>query len=213
MLLTCAHCGYKWDYRGECEYYATCPRCRYKVKIPEDKIEQLRTERGVGGMVGGMLEKRPVKLLGVAGVVNRVVEEYQYEKSKLIQILLKLQRNFGWLSKEMLIEVSKQLNVPLNQVYHVATFYKAFSLVPRGRHLIRVCMGTSCKVRGAPLLLDRTKSLLGIEEDETSPDGRFTLTTVNCLGCCAIGPIISVDGDYYEHVRVEDVKRILSKYQ
>jgi NADH-quinone oxidoreductase subunit E len=113
----------------------------------------------------------------------------------------------------MLLEVSRQLDIPLNQVYHVATFYKAFSLVPRGRHLIRVCMGTSCKVRGSTIILDRVKGVLGIEEGEVSPDGRFTLTTVNCLGCCAIGPMLTIDGDYYEHVKVADVKRILSKYE
>ncbi|MGQ9544128.1 MAG: NADH-quinone oxidoreductase subunit NuoE family protein [Candidatus Bathyarchaeia archaeon] len=94
----------------------------------------------------------------------------------------------------------------------MATFYKAFSLSPRGRHLIRVCMGTSCKVRGAPIILDRVQRLLGIEKDETTPDGMFSLETVNCVGCCALGPIMTIDGEYYGNLKLSDVKKILSRY-
>ena len=158
------------------------------------------------------MEKRPVKLLGIAGIVNKVIEEYRYDGSMLIQVLLRLQWDFGWLPRGMLSEVSKQLGVPLSQVYQAATFYKAFSLAPRGRHLIRVCMGTSCKVRGAPIILDRVQRLLGIERDETTPDGRFSLETVNCVGCCALGPMMTVDGEYNGNLKLPDVKRILSRY-
>ena len=158
------------------------------------------------------MEKRPVKLLGIAGIVNKVIEDYQYDESMLIQVLLRLQRDFGWLPRGMLSEVSKQLDVPLSRVYQAATFYKAFSLAPRGRHLIRVCMGTSCKVRGAPIILDRVQRLLGIERDETTPDGRFSLETVNCVGCCALGPMMTVDGEYNGNLKLPDVKRILSRY-
>ena len=158
------------------------------------------------------LEEQPVKLLGIAGIVNKTVEDYQNDKSMLIQILLRLQRNFGWLPMEMLLEVSKQLGIPLSQIYQVATFYKAFSLAPRGRHLIRVCMGTSCKVRGAPIVLDKVQSFLGIERGEITADGRFSLETVNCLGCCALGPMMTVDGEYYGNLKLPDVKKNLSKY-
>ncbi|MFQ6081212.1 MAG: NADH-quinone oxidoreductase subunit NuoE [Candidatus Bathyarchaeia archaeon] len=158
------------------------------------------------------MEKRPVKLLGIAGIVNKVIEDYQYDENMLIQVLLRLQRNFGWLPREMLSEVSKQLGIPLSQVYQVATFYKAFSLAPRGRHLIRVCMGTSCKVRGAPVILDRVQRLLGIERGETTPDRRFSLETVNCVGCCALGPMMTVDDEYYGNLKLPYVKKILSRY-
>ncbi|MGQ9639488.1 MAG: complex I 24 kDa subunit family protein [Candidatus Bathyarchaeia archaeon] len=157
------------------------------------------------------MKKQPVKLLGIAGIVNKVIKDYNYDEN-VIQILLRLQRNFGWLPMEMLSEVSKQLEVPLSQVYQIATFYKAFSLSPRGRHLIRVCMGTSCKVRGAPIILDRVQRLLGIEKDETTPDGMFSLETVNCVGCCALGPIMTIDGEYYGNLKLSDVKKILSRY-
>jgi NADH-quinone oxidoreductase subunit E len=158
------------------------------------------------------LKEHPVKLRGIAGIVNKAVEEYQYDKSMLIQILLRLQKNFGWLPMEMLLEVSKQLEVPLNQVYQVATFYKAFSLSPRGRHLIRVCMGTSCRVRGAPTILEMLQSLLSIEAGEVTTDGRFSLETVNCLGGCALGPMMIIDGEYYGNLKLLALKKILSKY-
>jgi len=213
MLLRCQHCDYRWDYQGENEHYATCPRCRYKVKIPEDKAQMLR-QKGLNLKLKSAfsLEEQPVKLLGIAGIVNKTVEDYQNNKSMLIQILLRLQRNFGWLPMEMLLEVSKQLGIPLSQIYQIATFYKAFSLAPRGRHLIRVCMGTSCKVQGAPIVLDRVQSFLGIERGEITPDGRFSLETVNCLGCCALGPMMTVDGEYYGNLKLPDVKKNLSKY-
>jgi len=113
---------------------------------------------------------------------------------------------------EMLLEVSKQLEIPISQVYQVATFYKAFSPAPRGRHFIRVCMGTSCKVRGAPIILDRVHRFLGIERGEITPDGRFSLETVNCLGCCALGPMMTVDGEYHGNLKLPDVKKIMSRY-
>ncbi|MCX6660412.1 MAG: NAD(P)H-dependent oxidoreductase subunit E [Candidatus Bathyarchaeota archaeon] len=212
--LACQHCNYKWDYQGENEYYATCPRCRYKVRIPEDKVPRVgRKKLSLESKKKTLTEKRPVKLRGIAAIVNKVVQEAQYDKGMLIQILLKLQRSFGWLPKEMLTEISKQLEIPLSQVYQVATFYKAFSLAPRGRHLIRVCMGTSCKVRGSHTILERVQNHLSIDKDGTTLDGKFSLETVNCVGCCALGPVMTVDDDYHGNLKLPDVDRILSKYR
>ncbi len=157
-------------------------------------------------------EQRPAKLLGIAGMVNKTLASYQNDKSMLIQILLKLQKSFGWLPMEMLLEVSKQLGIPISQVYQVATFYKAFSLSPRGRHLIRVCSGTSCKVRGAPTIYEKLQSSLGIEAGEVTPDGRFSLETVNCLGGCALGPMMTIDDEYHGNLKLFTVKNILAKY-
>jgi NADH-quinone oxidoreductase subunit E len=212
--LACQHCNYKWDYQGEKEYYATCPRCRYKVRIPEDKVPRVgRKKLSLESKKKTLTEKRLVKLRGIAAIVNKVVQEAQYDKGMLIQILLKLQRSFGWLPKEMLTEISKQLEIPLSQVYQVATFYKAFSLAPRGRHLIRVCMGTSCKVRGSDTILERVQNHLSIDKDGTTLDGKFSLETVNCVGCCALGPVMTVDDDYHGNLKLPDVDRILSKYR
>jgi NADH-quinone oxidoreductase subunit E len=212
--LACQHCDYEWDYQGENEYYATCPRCRYKVRIPEDKVSRVGHKKlSLESKKKTLAEKRPAKLRGIAAIVNKLVQDAQYDKGMLIQILLKLQRSFGWLPKEMLIEISKQLEIPLSQVYQVATFYKAFSLAPRGRHLIRVCMGTSCKVRGSGTILERVQSHLSVDKDGTTLDGKFSLETVNCVGCCALGPVMTVDDDYHGNLKLPDVERILSKYQ
>lgn len=211
-LLKCQHCDYRWNYEGKNEHYATCPRCRYKVKITSVKTSISNREKL--GLVKNNLseEKKPVKLFGIAKIVNKIIEEYQYNENMLIQILLRLQRDFGWLPKEMLLEVSKQLRIPLYQVYQATTFYKAFSLAPQGKHKIRVCVGTSCKVRGAQMVLDGIQNFLKIEVGETTPDGKFSIETVNCMGCCALGPAITVDNDYFGNLRSPDVKRILSSY-
>jgi NADH-quinone oxidoreductase subunit E len=212
--LACQHCDYEWDYQGENEYYATCPRCRYKVRIPEDKVSRVGHKKlSLEIKKKTLTEKRPAKLRGIAAIVNKLVQDAQYDKGMLIQILLKLQRSFGWLPKEMLIEISKQLEIPLSQVYQVATFYKAFSLAPRGRHLIRVCMGTSCKVRGSGTILERVQNRLSVDKDGTTLDGKFSLETVNCVGCCALGPVMTVDDDYHGNLKLPDVERVLSKYQ
>ena len=214
LLLECQHCSYKWDYNGVNLHYATCPRCRYKVRIPEDMSKMLYKRRSELTLSQeSSMQDQPQKLVGIAGIVNKVVAEHQSDKSMLIQDLLDLQAKFGWLPKEMLSEVAKQLDVPITKVYQAATFYKTLSLSPRGRHLIRVCMGTSCKVRGAPQVLDRMQRLLGIESGETSPDGRFSLETVNCVGCCALGPTITIDDNCYGNLKVPNIKNILSKYQ
>jgi len=153
--------------------------------------------------------RKGAKVIGISGIVSKIVDKYQEDRGMLIQILLDVQSGLGWLPKEVLTEVSKQLGVPLTRVYQVATYYKAFSLAPRGRHLVRVCMGTACQVRGSPLIRDRLQQLLGIEPGETSPDMKFSLETVNCLGCCAMGPVVEVDGVYHAKPSPGDLERIL----
>ena len=150
-------------------------------------------------------------MIGVASIVNRVVERHGRDKDMLIQTLLDLQSGFGWLPREVLSEVGKELGIPLTRVYQVATFYKAFSFAPRGKHRIRVCMGTACQVRGAPLIRDRVQQVLGVEPGETSPDMKFSLETVNCLGCCAMGPVITVGDEYHGHLTISEVGKTLDK--
>jgi len=131
------------------------------------------------------------------------------DKSALIQMLLAIQRENRWLSNDALVWVSQKLGVPLAQIYHVATFYKAFSLKPQGRHSVSVCMGTACHVRGAAGLLDKVKGTLKIKPGETSRDLQYSLKTVNCLGCCALGPVMMVDGKYHSDPSAGEVKEIL----
>lgn len=145
-------------------------------------------------MVAKTNSKKSMKL---SKEVKKAVGSYQKDKDMLIQILLDLQSMFGWLPREVLMEVSEQLEVPITQIYQIASYYKAFSLMPRGRHIVKVCLGTACQVRGSPRLLDTISAMLGMKPYETSEDMRFTLETVNCLGCCAMGPVVVVDGVYH----------------
>ncbi len=151
-----------------------------------------------------------VKVLNKTG---KIIDRYGGDKSALIQVLLELQRENRWLSEEDLKLVGTKLDLPLTQVYHVATFYKAFSLVPRGRHNIAVCLGTACQVRGAPRLLDKIVDTLKIKPGHTSGDMRFSLETVNCLGCCALGPVMVIDGKYYSNPSVKEIQQMASLYR
>ena len=131
------------------------------------------------------------------GKIDKIIEKYPSDPSSLIQVLLEIQSENHWLPKEAIERVSEKLQVPLNRIQHIATFYKAFSLVPKGRHEIHVCVGTACHVRGAQRVLDRVQDLTGISPGETDLDMKFSLETVNCLGCCALGPVMVVDGEYH----------------
>jgi len=144
--------------------------------------------------------------------VDKIIDKYQGEASALIQILLEIQSENHWLPKEALEEVGRRLGVPLSRIQHVATFYKAFSLVPRGRHEIHICLGTACHVRGAPRVLDAVQDFLGIKPGETDTELRFSLETVNCLGCCALGPVMEVDGKYHGKMIPGKVADVLKKY-
>ena len=127
---------------------------------------------------------------GVDGIIDRD----GVEASSLIQVMLDIQGENHWLPRDALDRVSERLGVPLARIQHIATFYKAFSLVPRGRHEVHVCLGTACHVRGAPRILDTLKDLTGIEPGETDLELKYSLETVNCLGCCALGPVVDIDG-------------------
>ena len=141
---------------------------------------------------------------------DEIVDKYRGDGSALIQVLLDIQRENGWLPKDALKRVSQSLGVPLSQIYHISTFYKAFSLMPKGRHAVSVCLGTACQVRGAPRLLDKVIETVKIKPGETSTDMQFSLDTVNCLGCCALGPVVVVDGEYYSKPSTEELERIVA---
>jgi len=126
--------------------------------------------------------------------IDQIIDKHHGEASSLIQVLLEIQSEKHWLPKEALERVSEKLQVPLTRIQHIATFYKAFSLVPKGRHEIHICLGTACHVRGATRVLDTVQDLTGIRPGETDLDLKFSLETVNCLGCYALGPVLEVDG-------------------
>jgi NADH-quinone oxidoreductase subunit E len=144
--------------------------------------------------------------------VAAVIDKYNADKGQLISILQDIQAEFHYLRKEDLIQVSDTMSIPLSQVYSVATFFKAFSLTPRGKHLINLCLGTACHVRGASKVLEQIERSLKISRGETTGDYKFTLETVNCMGCCALGPVVNIDGEYFGQMSAGKVDSILKKY-
>jgi NADH-quinone oxidoreductase subunit E len=145
--------------------------------------------------------------------IDRIIDNHQGQASSLIQILLDIQSENNWLPKEVLNRVSERLNVPATRVLHIATFYKAFSLVPKGRHQIHICVGTACHVRGAPRVLDTVQDAIGIQPGETDLELKFSLETVNCLGCCALGPVMEIDGKTHGKVAPGETADVLRNYK
>ena len=144
--------------------------------------------------------------------IDQIIDKHQGEASSLIQVLLEIQSEHHWLPKEALDRVSERLQVPLSRIQHIATFYKAFSLVPKGRHEIHVCMGTACHVRGATRVLDTIQDLTGIHPGETDLEIKFSLETVNCLGCCALGPVMAIDGKTHGKLEPAETADVLKGY-
>lgn len=143
--------------------------------------------------------------------VDQIIDHYGAKQESLVQILLDIQHEFRWLPRPVLKHTASRLNLPMNHIYNVTTFYKHFSLVPQGRHAVSVCVGTACHVRGASRLLGRVSDALGIESDETTADEKFTLKTVSCLGCCALGPVMVLDGEYMSNPNSRDVAELMEK--
>ena len=143
--------------------------------------------------------------------VEVIVSKYSGNRDSLVSILQDVQSEYRYLPEDALRVVAGKLDLQLIQVYGVATFFKAFSLKPRGEHIVSVCLGTACHVRGAPAVLDEVKRQLGIEPGETTRDMQFSLETVNCLGACALGPIMVVDGKYHGQMSPGKVKKVLKQ--
>jgi len=143
--------------------------------------------------------------------VRQILAKRGRGRGELITALQDVQTVYGYLPQEALRMVADETGSSLVDVYGIATFYRAFSLVPRGRHLVCACLGTACHVRGAARVVDEFEHQLGIRAGETTADREFTLETVNCLGACALGPIVVVDGHYFSNVRASRVGEILEK--
>ena len=130
----------------------------------------------------------------------------------LIPVMQKAQELFGYLSMETMELISERLDVPVAEIYGVATFYALFSLTPKGDHVISVCTGTACYVKGAQAVLDEVKKQLGIESGETTKDGKFSIQDTRCLGCCGLAPVMTINNDVYGRLEPADVAGILAKY-
>ncbi len=144
--------------------------------------------------------------------IKEILDRYPDEPDVLIQLLLDVQGELNWIPKEAVQAINKKLNVPISQIYRVASFYTAMSLEPRGKHIVSVCMGTACHVRGAPKVMEKVEDSLGVRAGETTGDMQFTLERVNCLGCCALGPVVTIGKDYHGKMNPAKVKDILQRY-
>jgi len=148
-----------------------------------------------------------------AAKVKSFITKYSSDKNALITILQDVQSEYNYLPRKALIIVSQTLNIPLIDIISVATFYSAFSLEPRGEHTVTVCMGTACHVRGGPKILEEFERKLKIKAGHTTEDKKFTLETVACLGCCAIGPVVVVDNNYHAQTTIRKVLPILKEHK
>jgi len=145
--------------------------------------------------------------------IKTVVEKYHGEKSALISILQDVQKEYSFLPKDALSLLSEEMEIPLSRVYEVSTFYNSFSLTPRGRHVIEVCAGTACHVKGGPKLRSRLEAELSIECGQTTEDRIFTLEEVRCLGCCSLAPVVKVDSDIHAYLEEDKIPGILKNYR
>jgi NADH-quinone oxidoreductase subunit E len=144
---------------------------------------------------------------------DSIIDKYVDERGALIQLLLDIQKEFRWVPKEAIMRISQRMKIPVSEIYRVASFYSSISLKPRGRHLIRVCLGTACYVRGGPKILDSLERSFSLKPSETTADGRFSLETVSCLGCCDLGPVIELDGKYRGKLNPANIGEVLSQYK
>jgi len=147
-----------------------------------------------------------------AAKLKDIIAKHRGKPESLIEVLHQTQEAFGYLPKDVQAEIAKVLNVPLTRVYGVVTFYNLFTMVPKGRHSISVCLGTSCYVRGGKRIMRHVKDILQIEDGETTEDMRFSLESIRCMGACALAPVVRLDKDLYSHVTVTKIPEILSRY-
>jgi NADH:ubiquinone oxidoreductase subunit E len=182
----CTGCGVCLD---------ACP-IRYEVQLPEEEA-QARTAYAAATEEAAVVE---------------IIDRHRLEPGNLLPILLDINRHFNWLPRPSLEHVALELKTPLTEILRVASFYNAFSLVPRGRHIINVCLGTGCFVKGSPRLLDQLERKLGITHGQTTADMLFTLEVVRCIGCCALAPAVRVGEDTFGRVTPGQVSKIIDAY-
>jgi NADH-quinone oxidoreductase subunit E len=147
-----------------------------------------------------------------AQALDRILQKHPQDPSSIIQVLLDVQNELYYLPREVLEQVSTSLHVPISRTYHLATFYKAFSLKPKGKFPIAVCTGTACHVQGAVKILEQIERELSINEGETTADKKFSVETVRCLGCCGLAPVVTIGKNLHGKVPLSKVPKILKQY-
>jgi len=145
--------------------------------------------------------------------IRKVIDETSGQSGALIRVLQQAQRMIGYLPPQVLKTISRDMKIPLSEVYGIVSFYSFFSMVPKGKYVIQVCMGTSCYVKGGERLLTALKKDFGLEPEGITPDGKFSLETVRCLGCCGLSPVAAIGTDVYRRVKPGELKGIISSYR
>ncbi len=145
--------------------------------------------------------------------LDNIIEQYQNDQENLIMILQAIQRRYNYLPKPALTYLSAKIRIPLSRIYGVATFYSTFSLEPRGRNIISICLGTACHVRGANRIMDQIQDCLHVSDGKTTEDGRYTLESVRCIGCCSLGPVVKINEDMHGRIATDAVKAVLDQYE
>ncbi|MCK5570388.1 MAG: NADH-quinone oxidoreductase subunit NuoE [Spirochaetes bacterium] len=145
--------------------------------------------------------------------IDQIIEKFKNEKGTIIGLMQDIHGEYRYLPEEVLLKVSAELDIPMAKLYTLATFYKSFRLEPVGKHHVRVCIGTACHVNGATKIVETLERELGVKSGQTTEDNQFTLETVNCLGACALGPLVLVDGEYHGKIDQGKLKKLLNKYR
>jgi NADH:ubiquinone oxidoreductase subunit E len=161
------------------------------------------------------VEQEPLPILEKEDMqkIEAILKEHREEEGNLMPVLQRINKEYNYLPPDLLMHVSRELHMPLTDIYNIASFYNAFSLTPRGMHQISVCMGTTCYVRGGERILNKFSEELGVAPEETTEDLKFTLSSVRCLGCCSLSPAIMVDGKVYGRLKLSEIPTILRRYQ
>jgi NADH-quinone oxidoreductase subunit E len=181
-----------------------------------NELTALENEAKYSAESRGQIKKKEQAILDIRDellAADAIMRKYDFQKNALIQMLLDVQEKFRWLPRHILSWMAGRLNIPLREIYIIANFYEAFSLEPRGRHMIQVCTGTACHVRGASEMLTRISTALGIEPGETDSKQVFTLESVHCLGCCALAPVVQIDSQYYRDPSRSKLEKIIKSLE
>ncbi|MBM3706778.1 MAG: hypothetical protein FJW69_00325 [Actinobacteria bacterium] len=189
----------------------------FKGKIDDyhniEKINKIQAQLDIWtGELKKIKREREIELEEIIndfGKIDKILEKHELNKNNLIQMLIDFQTEYNWLPRHVLFYVGSKINVPLSQIYGIASFYKFFNLEPRGKYQIIVCAGTACHVRGSMNLLQRIVNVLKIKPGDTTADYKFTLDTVNCLGCCALGPVMLFNNKYYSNPSKKELEKLL----
>lgn len=144
---------------------------------------------------------------------NIIENEFKNDKENLIMILQAIQRAYNYVPQAALSYLSVKIGVPISKLYEVATFYSTFSLEPRGRNIISICLGTACHVRGGERVREKLEETLGIGDGETTPDQRYTLESVRCIGCCSLGPVVKINEDMHGRIASDEIEKVLGQYE